>query len=261
MYQFRQIHVTIHSYINFDKYILHFREKHLTTLTNPIETKFKKSTDWLSDKARQWSELDPIKNIAVISIIISLPARLVNFIHLKPSPPPQPHVLCKHCCMVDQMYLLPQVHLRLFEMSWPVKSKGQRLFSCFIKSQKNCELKIETSGRLGSDSTASYVQGRNSAWQPSAQTVFGAAASRISYQPKDLIWRILWLMYLKCAHLETRGLNHYDWKEWVQLFNFDTLYQKIFADVKPVMTNQAKLVYIIHIYRVVFFYWSALKMT
>ena len=112
------------------------------------------------------------------------------------------------------------------------KQRSTFVFMLHKKPKKNCELKIETSGRLGSDSTASYVQGRNSAWQPSAQTVFGAAASRISYQPKDLIWRILWLMYLKCAHLETRGLNHYDWKEWVQLSNFDTLYQKIPSEME-----------------------------
>jgi len=76
-----------------------------------------------------------------------LPAGLVNFIHLKPSPPPQPHVLCKHCCMVDQMYLLPQVHLRLFEMSWP----DSRILHHMLCSHNSVGIGVEGEyvGRLG----------------------------------------------------------------------------------------------------------------
>ena len=64
MYKFWQIHRTNHRnpLINFDK--SKPREFHETNLTNPIWTKFNKSTDWLSDtltKKRQLSNLGPIK--------------------------------------------------------------------------------------------------------------------------------------------------------------------------------------------------------
>ena len=63
MYRFWQIHVTTwrNPCINFDKSLLHVREIHVTTLTNPsIWANSKASTDWLTEsgtgEAKQWSD-------------------------------------------------------------------------------------------------------------------------------------------------------------------------------------------------------------